>query len=129
MTRSLTSRNGPRPGMGGTSAPAAVAGTAASASAAMASFKPLLNYHDRASTNAIIQIFPESDPGMEAFTRQAVTLTEAGSVTVRLQFRPHAQRVARRLRTVKAFLLLVVQREDGYYTSVLSENGFSTLVR
>ena len=76
-------------------------------------------------------LFPESDPGMEAFTRGDVVFTDAGSETLRLRFWPWAQRVAAKFPRTLVKIHMAVEREDGSLVSVLGagQRAMSHLVR
>jgi hypothetical protein len=80
---------------------------------------------------ALSNLFPESSPGAEAFTRGAIVFTEAGSRAARLRFWPWAQRVAARFARTRVNIALTVKREDGYFWSVAgrTQRAKSTLVR
>jgi hypothetical protein len=70
---------------------------------------------------ALSNVFPESDPGAEAFTRRELVFAEDGSRTVRLRFWPWAQRVAARFARTRVNISLTVKREDGYFWSVAGQ--------
>jgi hypothetical protein len=76
-------------------------------------------------------LYPDSDPGMEAFTRGAVVFDDAGSRTVRLRFWPWAQRVAAKFPRTLVKIHMAVEREDGSLVSVpgAGQRTMSTLVR
>jgi hypothetical protein len=92
-----------------------------------------LQFSDFSSAHrwTLSNLFPESDPGAEAFTRREVVFSEAGSRTVRLRFWPWAQRVVPRFARTRVNIALTVKREDGYFWSVAgrTQRAKSTLVR
>ena len=92
-----------------------------------------LQFSDFSSAHrwTLSNLFPESDPGAEAFTRREVVFSEAGSRTVRLRFWPWAQRVVPRFARTRVNIALTVKREDGYFWSVAErgQRAKSTLVR
>jgi hypothetical protein len=76
-------------------------------------------------------LYPDSDPGMEAFTRAEVVFDGAGSRTVRLRFWPWAQRVAARFPRTLVKIHMAVERADGSLVSVpaAGQRAMSHLVR
>jgi hypothetical protein len=94
-----------------------------------ATFHVGLEYDGRKVEDAILQLFPESDPGMAAFTKRPVTLAAAGSATARLWVWPWARRLARRFPVVKGTLFLATKREDGDFVSDADDRGRTRLVR
>ena len=98
-----------------------------------ATFMVFLQFSDFSSAHrwTLSNLFPESDPGAEAFTRREVVFAEGGSRTVRLRFWPWAQRVVPRFARTRVNIALTVKREDGYFWSVAgrTQRAKSTLVR
>ena len=92
-----------------------------------------LEFSDFSSAHrwTLSNLFPESDPGAEAFTRRDVVFPEGGSRTVRLRFWPWAQRVAPRFARTRVNIALTLKREDGYFWSVAgrAQRAGSVLVR
>jgi hypothetical protein len=92
-----------------------------------------LEFSDFSSAHrwTLSNLFPESDPGAEAFTRRDVVFTEGGTRTVRLRFWPWAQRVVPRFARTRVNVLLAVKREDGYFWRVAGKTQMkrSALVR
>ena len=92
-----------------------------------------LQFSDFSSAHrwTLSNLFPESDPGAEAFTRREVVFAEGGSRTVRLRFWPWAQRVAPRFARTRVNIALTLKREDGYFWSVAgrAQRAKSVLVR
>jgi hypothetical protein len=98
-----------------------------------ATFMVFLEFSDFSPAHrwTLSNLFPESDPGAEAFTRRELAFSEGGSRTVRLRFWPWARRVAPRFARTRVNIALTVKREDGYFWSVAgqSQRAKSALVR
>jgi hypothetical protein len=92
-----------------------------------------LEFSDFSSAHrwTLSNLFPESDPGAEAFTRSDVVLAEGGTRTVRLRFWPWVQRVVPRFARTRVNILLAVEREDGEFWRVAGKGQMkrSLLVR
>jgi hypothetical protein len=92
-----------------------------------------LEFSDFSSAHrwTLSNLFPESDPGPEAFTRRDVVFSDGGSRTVRLRFWPWAQRVVPRFARTRVNILLAVKREDGEFWRVAGRTQMkrSLLVR
>jgi hypothetical protein len=92
-----------------------------------------LEFSDFSSAHrwTLSNLFPESDPGAEAFTRGDVVFAASGTRTVRLRFWPWAQRVVPRFARTRVNILLAVKREDGEFWRVAGKTQMkrSVLVR
>jgi hypothetical protein len=92
-----------------------------------------LEFSDFSSAHrwTLSNVFPESDPGPEAFTRSDVVFAEGGTRTVRLRYWPWAQRVVPRFPRTRVNVLLAVKREDGEFWRVSGRTQMkrSVLVR
>jgi hypothetical protein len=92
-----------------------------------------LEFSDFSSAHrwTLSNLFPESDPGAEGFTRRDVVFADGGTRTVRLRFWPWVQRVVPRFPRTRVNILLAVKREDGEFWRVAGKTQMkrSLLVR
>jgi hypothetical protein len=92
-----------------------------------------LEFSDFSSAHrwTLSNLFPESDPGPEAFTRRDVVFAEGGTRTVRLRFWPWVHRVVPRFARTRVNVLLAVRRADGEFWRVAGKTQMkrSVLVR